>query len=818
LIGSAVVAVGATIIAGAVATKAPYVGFAGLLVCAAGLALIYEAVRHLCESRRVAAVVALVVFAALGGALLVRAFADGSAWLAIFAVGSLVIALLPATALVVHAADAHVRIWILAGLVLVGAGLVATAAHVPAPIAIGGIVVGLLAVEIGAHPYVWQEYAARSARSPEGVTPPEPVPAQPASPYIGVSLAIVTAGALVLALGDVWRIWVFVLTGIVVVALGLIALSASWSLLRPSWRRATLILGVGAFLLVTGRLLSPLTDPRQAAAIAAVLLAFLGAGMAWRGEAFLLLATVGLVIPWTLIDHTVRGDTDPHPSSSRGIIVALGDSYASGEGAEVYFDGTDSIGSKEDAAAKWNQCRRAPTAYPYLVAKDLGYSLDFVACSGATTADVTSNGQMLHSPPGVFGAHRQLDELPADRGAIRAVLITIGGNDVKFGKIGPACALPGSCTGFRDAWLVAVAHAGADVERTYSEIKAELPGVPIVAVPYPLMLTDTGCGWSAMNRAEHAFLAEFVTLLDDRIRRAAELVGINFFRPGLFAFEGTKICDRGPDDSSMNFFNLSAQEGGILDRLNPVNWVHGSFHPNASGHRAIADALEEWLPDLLAHIAGGRDPNPRPKENARFRVPPTLSTVLIDPGSLDAPTTCTNQDVSPFATTQSLIDDQDPFSLHASASSPICYTVRDGTWRTWQPGSPSDDTVRIQPDGTIMIQPTQPDEGDQSIVYRGPGKGGWHVRIVRFCQNQPGCTNDVGAWTHGQLIATARSALPSALYAFFGGFLIALGIADLARQRLTPRVGVASARTRGAIRAVGSTIRPIAPTEGERDG
>ena len=58
--------------------------------------------------------------------------------------------------------------------------------------------------------------------------------------------------------------------------------------------------------------------------------------------------------------------------------VALGDSYASGVGTRSYInDGTS--------------CQRSTYAYPYLVAQQKGYTLNFKACSGATTSTVTSS-------------------------------------------------------------------------------------------------------------------------------------------------------------------------------------------------------------------------------------------------------------------------------------------------------------------------------------------------------------------------------------------------------------------------------------------
>src|SRR3954454_12428592 len=67
------------------------------------------------------------------------------------------------------------------------------------------------------------------------------------------------------------------------------------------------------------------------------------------------------------------------PASAAGApYVALGDSYSSGTGTRSYIsDGTS--------------CLRSTRAYPYLVAQSHGYALNFQACSGATTATVTSN-------------------------------------------------------------------------------------------------------------------------------------------------------------------------------------------------------------------------------------------------------------------------------------------------------------------------------------------------------------------------------------------------------------------------------------------
>jgi hypothetical protein len=62
-------------------------------------------------------------------------------------------------------------------------------------------------------------------------------------------------------------------------------------------------------------------------------------------------------------------------------------------------------------------CQRSPDAYAPLIAAARGYSLTFVACSGATTAEVISSQLGALSP------------------STALVTITIGGNDTGFATV-----------------------------------------------------------------------------------------------------------------------------------------------------------------------------------------------------------------------------------------------------------------------------------------------------------------------------------------------------------------------------------------------
>ncbi len=90
---------------------------------------------------------------------------------------------------------------------------------------------------------------------------------------------------------------------------------------------------------------------------------------------------------------------------------ALGDSYSSGNGLAP-------------AIAKSGACARSLSAYPELVARQLKFSsLTFVACSGATIAQIQSQAA---------GAAAQIRRA-------RLVTVTAGGNDLPFTGLSEAC-------------------------------------------------------------------------------------------------------------------------------------------------------------------------------------------------------------------------------------------------------------------------------------------------------------------------------------------------------------------------------------------
>jgi hypothetical protein len=163
------------------------------------------------------------------------------------------------------------------------------------------------------------------------------------------------------------------------------------------------------------------------------------------------LVVAGVVIAAVVLKITTGSILPPWEDSEAPPaprVVALGDSYISGEGARAFFAGTDD---------RRNKCRRAPTAYPYVVAQRLGWRLTFVACSGARTEDILTKPQYANFPENVYGAKPQAQVLKDTKDA-NVVLLSIGGNDAAFGEIGQGCARPDrpDCRNSAERWVRAL--------------------------------------------------------------------------------------------------------------------------------------------------------------------------------------------------------------------------------------------------------------------------------------------------------------------------------------------------------------------------
>jgi hypothetical protein len=116
--------------------------------------------------------------------------------------------------------------------------------------------------------------------------------------------------------------------------------------------------------------------------------------------------------------------TPPSGGATAYSYVALGDSYASGEGLSPFASGSDTSADK---------CHRSLRSYPFLIHAELavGAFHDY-ACSGATTDRISTSTQ--YGPEGLPQAyHRPLEHA-------QLVTVTVGGDDVGFSHDLTYCA------------------------------------------------------------------------------------------------------------------------------------------------------------------------------------------------------------------------------------------------------------------------------------------------------------------------------------------------------------------------------------------
>ncbi|MFC4395369.1 SGNH/GDSL hydrolase family protein [Arthrobacter sedimenti] len=230
--------------------------------------------------------------------------------------------------------------------------------------------------------------------------------------------------------------------------------------------------------------------------------------------------------------------------------IALGDSYAAGQGAGPYLDA----------------CYRSNNAYSELA--DEAKSIQLVvnaACSGKTTWDVV-NSQL-----------RQLNK------STELVTITAGGNNIGFGDIitscGAALANPaaGPSCDAATASAAAMIQSGQltqDVISMIQSVKAAAPNARIVVTGYPYLYDPV-----TPNPADplSLFIQQATVLangLDASTAAAASATGVQYVDVrGAFAGHGVNSGDP--------WINL--------DLANPAS--PDNFHPNAAGYEAYFAAL-----------------------------------------------------------------------------------------------------------------------------------------------------------------------------------------------------------------------------------
>lgn len=270
--------------------------------------------------------------------------------------------------------------------------------------------------------------------------------------------------------------------------------------------------------------------------------------------------------------------------------MALGDSYASGEGAYDYFAETDT---------DENMCHLSRSSYPYLIGQQLGLnSYNSVACSGAKIENINQYVQKENIPsPNNMG-----DLLPGYKRQLQyvkkyqpnVVTVGIGGNDIGFGKVIIQCigygVVPNTCYRYYEDRLEIVMLINKQFTRLvelFTGLKSGVkPGTKIYAVGYPKVVQMHGdCAVNVrLNNDEVEFSNLLIEYLNLVIEKSAAKAGV-YFVDASETFAGHKLCEVDSQFSALNGVTAGNNRLGII--------ANEGFHPNRLGHQLYKSKILE---------------------------------------------------------------------------------------------------------------------------------------------------------------------------------------------------------------------------------
>lgn len=261
-------------------------------------------------------------------------------------------------------------------------------------------------------------------------------------------------------------------------------------------------------------------------------------------------------------------------SGSYANYYALGDSYSAGDGAPPYSGASG--------------CYRSTNSYPYLLGAGIPTPV-MIACSGAVTADIDQTVQSS-SVPGT-----QLSQLLSHPRGNTLITITIGGNDIGFSSEMTKCITSfSSCTRDQSTIAQKITALQSRLLQVYQELRSAAPGADIVIVGYPLLVANPSIAhchnpivYYGLSGSEMTMIRTLATQLDSVIAAAATQAGVsNAAKQVAQAFAGHEACTA---DESEEWINEIA---GLNDAL------HDSFHPDSTGYKAMASAVDSVLSAL----------------------------------------------------------------------------------------------------------------------------------------------------------------------------------------------------------------------------
>jgi hypothetical protein len=253
--------------------------------------------------------------------------------------------------------------------------------------------------------------------------------------------------------------------------------------------------------------------------------------------------------------------------------VALGDSYASGQGA-----------ASVQTQNYWfsnpvKPCVRGPGAWPIFLGTDSGGSLvihgkgqeeSFFACSGATSGEIEYGNTSAKRPNQVY----ELEQYRQKHGSPGLVTLTAGGDDVHFALVLEACYSGGifnihQCTAAITAEIVYLTRwhksFSNKLAALYSKVAgAAGPGSRVEVVGYPKILPPwtsvfsaaLHCAWIRAEPDALVLANEMADDLNDDIRQAASQAHVGY-APVEDAVAGHAMCTGDPWIAELTIHNNS---------------------------------------------------------------------------------------------------------------------------------------------------------------------------------------------------------------------------------------------------------------------
>ena len=444
-----------------------------------------------------------------------------------------------------------------------------------------------------------------------------------------------------------------------------------------------------------------------------------------------------VVRSWDGADEVVRIVTlTPDPSKVRLHYLAMGDSYSSGEGdtgwredwTSYYLEGTN----------EWpDTCRISNRSYPFLLKNTWGIpqsSMRSVACSGARVVfdyarplkGYIGQANRLQDKSNV----RELQERALETftpGRVPQIefvkkyqpeLITLtgGGNDVGFGDVLKYCASPewydltpvvnlfSDCDYAKEGSVLNIALRDTiDTQYEYNKtmINALIDASPhtkIVIVGYPSFIaaeSSAPCGLNSgsLTKSEIHMMNAMVSRMNAVLQRVALDTGTSFV--GVEdSLVGGRICEGGE-------YVTGAWRNTI-----GVGGDTAMFHPNAEGHRKMADTIERSDVYGKTRIPTNSSYSPNPDAVQTFSAPMVSSGYAMRDQSL------------------SLVAEPNTFAPNSSFTATIYSTPKFlGTFTAEADGSMR---VRASVNGVSI--------GRHVLMVEGTGSSGSTKRLYQFIE------------------------------------------------------------------------------------